>query len=57
VWDELYHHFGGLYLSFDTDVRDGRLDDAFPAPTLERLRVLKTRYDPANTFRDNFNIT
>ncbi|MET4580556.1 alkanesulfonate monooxygenase SsuD/methylene tetrahydromethanopterin reductase-like flavin-dependent oxidoreductase (luciferase family)/FAD/FMN-containing dehydrogenase [Conyzicola nivalis] len=57
VWDELYHHFGGLYLSFDTDVRDGRLDDAFPAATLERLRVLKRRYDPANTFRDNFNIT
>jgi len=56
VWDELTHHFGGLYLSFDTDVRTGRLEDAFPTTTLERLRALKRRYDPANTFRDNFNI-
>ena len=56
AWEDLYPHFHGLYLSFETDTRVGRLDDAFPAPTLERLRGLKRRYDPDNAFRDNFNI-
>jgi FAD binding domain/Berberine and berberine like len=49
-------HAVGLYLSFETDQRPERLRDVFPAATLERLRRLKRRYDPANLFRDNFNI-
>lgn len=57
VWEELYAHFTGLYLSFDTDQSAERLTDAFPEATLARLRLLKTRLDPQNTFRDNFNIT
>ena len=57
VWTGLYGHFTGLYLSFDTDQRPERLTDAFPPATLARLRVLKTRLDPQNTFRDNFNVT
>ena len=56
VWDALSHHFDGLYLSFETDLRPERLNDAFPPKTLERLRELKLRYDPDNLFRDNFNI-
>lgn len=56
LWDELYHQFDGLYLSFETDLRPERLTDAFPPKTLERLRELKSRYDPDNVFRDNFNI-
>ncbi|MFD2795909.1 FAD-binding protein [Promicromonospora vindobonensis] len=55
-WDRLAGHFDGLYLSFDTDQRSERLHDAFPPPVLGRLRDLKRRYDPANLFRDNFNI-
>lgn len=55
-WDALQHHFNGIYLSFDIDQRPERLRDAFPPPTLERLRELKRRYDPANVTRDNFNI-
>lgn len=56
LWDELAHHFEGLYLSFETDLRPERLNDAFPPATLERLRELKLRYDPHNLFRDNFNL-
>lgn len=55
-WDELAEHFDGLYLSFDTDRRPERLDDAFPPAVLTRLRDLKRRHDPDNLFRDNFNI-
>lgn len=56
LWDELQPYFEGLYLSFETDVRPERLQDAFPPKTLERLQTLKLRYDPDNVFRDNFNI-
>ena len=56
AWEDLYPHFRGLYLSFETDTRADRLSDAFPATTLERLRALKHRYDPGNVFRDNFNV-
>lgn len=55
-WDELAEYFEGMYLSFDTDLRPERLNDAFPPATLERLRILKQQYDPENVFRDNFNI-
>ncbi len=56
AWDEVYEHFEGLYLSFETDLRPELLNDAFPPKTLKRLRELKSRYDPDNVFRDNFNI-
>jgi FAD/FMN-containing dehydrogenase len=55
-WDELAEYFEGMYLSFDTDVRPDRVNDAYPPGTLERLRTLKQQYDPQNVFRDNFNI-
>jgi alkanesulfonate monooxygenase SsuD/methylene tetrahydromethanopterin reductase-like flavin-dependent oxidoreductase (luciferase family)/FAD/FMN-containing dehydrogenase len=56
LWEDLYGHFSGLYLSFETDRRIERLDDAFPLATLNRLRMLKRAVDPDNVFRDNFNI-
>ncbi len=56
MWEDLREHFDGMYLSFETDRSVERLHDAFPPPTLRRLRELKERYDPDNVFRDNFNI-
>lgn len=56
AWDGLAHHFQGLYISFETDQRPERLNDAFPGETLDRLRILKRRYDPDNVFNDNFNV-
>jgi FAD/FMN-containing dehydrogenase/alkanesulfonate monooxygenase SsuD/methylene tetrahydromethanopterin reductase-like flavin-dependent oxidoreductase (luciferase family) len=55
-WDEMAKHFNGLYISFETDQRPERLDDAFPGQALQRLRELKTKYDPENVFRDNFSV-
>jgi alkanesulfonate monooxygenase SsuD/methylene tetrahydromethanopterin reductase-like flavin-dependent oxidoreductase (luciferase family)/FAD/FMN-containing dehydrogenase len=57
AWDAMHHHFSGLYINFETDLRPERLKDAYPAKTLQRLQALKLRYDPDNVFRDNFNIT
>ena len=55
-WDALQSHFTGLYTNFETDLRPERLTDAFPEPTLRRLREIKARFDPDNVFRDNFNV-
>ncbi|WP_207756363.1 FAD-binding oxidoreductase [Nonomuraea cypriaca] len=57
AWDAMRRHFSGIYINFETDLRPGRLHDAFPEDTLRRLRALKRRHDPDNVFRDNFNIT
>ncbi|WP_222871094.1 LLM class flavin-dependent oxidoreductase [Nonomuraea sp. PA05] len=57
LWDGMLHHFSGQYINFETDLRPERVLEAYPEPTLRRLRALKRRYDPANVFRDNFNIT
>lgn len=57
AWDTLVApHASGLYLSFETDQRPGRLEEAFPPATLARLRALKAEVDPDNLFRDNFNV-
>lgn len=55
-WDELRPHLDGLYLSFETDPRPERLAEAFPGSTLDRLRRLKSRYDPDGVFDQNFPI-
>jgi alkanesulfonate monooxygenase SsuD/methylene tetrahydromethanopterin reductase-like flavin-dependent oxidoreductase (luciferase family)/FAD/FMN-containing dehydrogenase len=56
-WDTLISpHATGLYLSFETDPRPERIEDAFPPATLRRLRALKSELDPGNLFRDNFNV-
>ncbi|GAA4623385.1 LLM class flavin-dependent oxidoreductase [Cellulomonas oligotrophica] len=57
TWDAHAHpHMDGLYLSFETDPRPERLLEAFPEPTLGRLRALKRTYDPDHVFDQNFPI-
>ncbi|CAM3398015.1 LLM class flavin-dependent oxidoreductase [Isoptericola cucumis] len=57
AWDSVMEpHVDGLYLSFDTDTRPERLTDAFPEPTLARLREVKRDWDPDNVFRANFPV-
>ncbi|GAA1976003.1 hypothetical protein GCM10009718_10230 [Isoptericola halotolerans] len=57
LWDaEMASHTDGLYLSFDTDTRPERLDEAFPGPTLARLRQVKRDWDPTNLFSANFPV-
>jgi len=55
-WPAVERHLEGMYVSFDTRQGPGVLERAFAAPTLERLRALKRRYDPTGLFRDNFFI-
>ncbi|GAA0591572.1 LLM class flavin-dependent oxidoreductase [Kribbella sandramycini] len=57
LWSELYPHLDGMYLSFETTTAPERLLDAFPAPTLCRLRALKAKYDPDSIFDKNFDLT
>jgi FAD/FMN-containing dehydrogenase len=46
---------GGVYINF-ADNGAGRLQDAYPKATLERLAAIKAVYDPTNLFRLNHNI-
>ena len=49
-WDRMRKFTEGLYISFETDPRPQRLLDAFPGPTLSRLRRVKAQYDPEDVF-------
>jgi FAD/FMN-containing dehydrogenase len=44
----------GAYVGFLDATGDAR--DAYPRPTWDRLRRIKSRYDPTNLFRQNKNI-
>ncbi|MFF0120285.1 FAD-binding oxidoreductase [Micromonospora arida] len=56
LWAELYPYLDGLYLSFESGTDPARLLDAWPEPTLGRLRAIKASYDPDNVFNRNFPI-
>jgi FAD/FMN-containing dehydrogenase len=44
------------YVNFLGDEGEARIRDAYPGITWDRLRAVKTRYDPTNLFRVNHNI-
>jgi hypothetical protein len=46
----------GAYVGFLGDEGQGRVHQAYPAATSERLAAVKARYDPINLFRGNHNI-
>ena len=46
----------GAYVNFLGDEGQGRVQDAYPGATWERLRAIKRRYDPSNLFRLNQNV-
>jgi hypothetical protein len=37
--------------------RSGHVREAFPPPTLERLRAIKRKWDPDRLFTQNFDVT
>ena len=47
---------GGAYVGFLGDDSQGRIREAYPGPTWDRLVAIKGRYDPTNLFRLNHNI-
>jgi hypothetical protein len=52
---ELDQGEGAVYVNF-ADNGTGRLQDAYPKATLERLAAIKATYDPTNLFRRNHNV-
>jgi hypothetical protein len=46
----------GVYVNFLGDEGEGRIREAYPGSTWERLAAVKARYDPTNLFRLNQNI-
>jgi FAD/FMN-containing dehydrogenase len=46
----------GAYVNFLGDEGEGRVREAYPGGTWDRLREIKARYDPSNLFRHDQNI-
>jgi FAD/FMN-containing dehydrogenase len=46
----------GAYVNFLGDEGEGRVHDAYPGSTWDRLAAIKARYDPSNLFRLNQNV-
>jgi FAD/FMN-containing dehydrogenase len=46
----------GVYVNFLADEGPGRVREAYPGATWDRLAEVKRRWDPANLFRHNQNI-
>jgi FAD/FMN-containing dehydrogenase len=46
----------GVYVGFLGDEGEGRIRDAYPGATWDRLAEIKRRYDPTNLFRLNQNV-
>ncbi|MEU5155393.1 FAD-binding oxidoreductase [Glycomyces sp. NPDC021274] len=56
AWEDVRPALDGLYLSFESAFSPQRLADAFPPPTLHRLREIKRKVDPDNVFHQNFPV-
>ena len=56
LYGALHPRASGAYVNFLGDEGEGRVREAYPAPTHARLAALKRVWDPANVFRFNQNI-
>lgn len=56
AWAPVRERMDGLYLSFESDHTPASVSDAFPEPTLTRLRALKEKWDPGRVFTQNFDL-
>ncbi|GAA2247171.1 FAD-binding oxidoreductase [Herbiconiux moechotypicola] len=57
AWEPVHELMSGMYLSFESGRDPGRILEAFPPETLQRLRGIKTRWDPEGVFHQNFDVT
>lgn len=55
-WRTLERFSQGAYLNLLSEDTGKEVSEAFPPATLDRLRMIKSRYDPDNIFRTNYNI-
>lgn len=56
LWEKLQPEGSGVYVNFLEREGEGRVRQAYPGATWERLREIKAKYDPDNLFRLNQNI-
>jgi FAD/FMN-containing dehydrogenase len=56
LWARIRGESTGVYVNFLQNEEPERLLEAYPAPTLTRLRQIKAKYDRENFFRFNENI-
>ena len=56
LWDKLRPEGRGVYVNFLEEEGSGRVREAYPPRTYERLAAVKRRYDPNNLFRLNQNV-
>lgn len=57
LWERLAPHLSGAYANFLTGTSADDLAAVYPAETRDRLAAIKRRYDPANLFARNHNIS
>ena len=55
-WELVGDRAQGAYVNFLAEDGAGRIADAYPAATYERLAAVKRAYDPENVFCGNQNV-
>ena len=54
VWKRITPHAVGVYLAFASGRGSDRVEAAYPATTIQRIRTLKAEVDPDGLFNDSF---
>ena len=56
LWEKIRPEGRGVYVNFLAEEGEGRVREAYPNGTYERLAAVKRQYDPTNVFRFNQNV-